>query len=63
MNFAGTTGVFQSYFTGTGRAVTAERPTAGMIDLSRMIDVVRTKAIADFRLARNGWHTREYARV
>lgn len=31
--------------------ITAERPTAGMIDLSRMIDVVSTKAIPDFRLS------------
>jgi len=63
MNFAGS-GVFQSYFTGAVHStVTTERPTAGMIDLSWMIDVMRTKAIQDFRLAWNGCHTCKYVRV
>jgi len=42
--------------------ITAERPTAGMIDLSRMIDVVSTKAIPDFRLS-TAPGTAEHTRV
>lgn len=54
---------FSELFHRNGSCSHCRKSTAGMIDLSRMIDVVRTKAIADFRLSRNGWHTRDYVRV